>query len=124
MASSIASGAPPIDAGTQREAKKQPLPFAVYLVFSLTCAILVALRPLNFLSDDSLFYLIIADHISHGDGSTFNALFPTNGYHPLWECLAALVALLPHSKLSLLVCGVFVQWALGIVTLRILMKAL
>jgi hypothetical protein len=124
MPSSIARGATPIDPSTPPEAKKLPPPFAVYVVFSLVCAVLVALRPLNFLSDDSLFYLLIADHLSHGDGSTFNSLFATNGYHPLWECLAALVALLPHSKPSLLVYGVFVQWALGVATLWILMKAL
>src|SRR5580698_1107344 len=110
MPSSIARGATPIDPGTPPEAKRLPPPFAVYVVFSLVCAVLVALRPLNFLSDDSLFYLLIADHLSHGDGSTFNSLFATNGYHPLWECLAALVALLPHSKPSLLVYGVFEHW--------------
>lgn len=124
MPSSTESGAPLSRPGTQRGAQKLWLPFGIYAVLSLTCAIMVALRPLNFLADDSLFYLVIADHISHGHGSTFNTLFPTNGYHPLWECLAAIIALLPHSKPSLLAYGVLVQWALGIVTLWILMKAL
>jgi len=35
----------------------------IYAGFSLLCAVLVAIRPLNFLSDDALFYLVIAQHI-------------------------------------------------------------
>jgi hypothetical protein len=97
--------------------------FWVYVVFSCVCAILVALRPLNFLSDDCLFYLVIADHISKGQGSTFNGLFPTNGYHPLWEYLASALALLPHSKPSLLVYGVVVQFVMSVATLWLLVRA-
>jgi hypothetical protein len=46
------------------------LPFAHYL------------RDLNI--DDSFYYLEIARHLASGDGSTFDGINPTNGYHPLW----------------------------------------
>lgn len=39
----------------------------------------------HFLSDDVFFYLRIADSIARGEGSSFNGVIPTNGYHPLWE---------------------------------------
>jgi hypothetical protein len=90
----------------------------------LVCAALVALRPLNFLADDSLFYLVIADYISRGHGSTFNGLFLTNGYHPLWEAIASALALVAEDRRSLLTYGVLVQWALGTATMWMLLKAL
>jgi hypothetical protein len=37
-----------------------------------------------FMSDDIFFYLKIADALYQGEGSTFNGIQPTNGYHPLW----------------------------------------
>lgn len=98
--------------------------FGVFAAFSALCALLAIIRPLNFLSDDALFYLVIADHIAGGQGSTFNGLFPTNGYHPLWECIAALLAYIPHDRQSLLVYGVAVQWILSIATLAVLLRAL
>jgi hypothetical protein len=48
------------------------------------------LRPVEFLQDDSYFYLQIADHIVAGHGRTFHGITPTNGYHPLW--MAGVVA--------------------------------
>jgi hypothetical protein len=101
-----------------------PRLFWVYAAFASLCALLVALRPLNFLSDDCLFYLVIADHVSKGEGSTFNGLFPTNGYHPLWEYLASALALLPHTKPALLAYGVAMQLVLAMVTLWLLLRAL
>jgi hypothetical protein len=88
------------------------------------CALVVAIRPLNFLSDDSLFYLVIADFIARGHGSTFNGLFPTNGYHPLWELVASTLALIPHTKRSLLVLGLAVQWLLQLAMMWILLDML
>jgi hypothetical protein len=34
--------------------------------------------------DDAYYYLGVAKHLAHGDGSTFDGLHRTNGYHPLW----------------------------------------
>jgi len=39
--------------------------------------------------DDAYYYLGVARHLAAGDGSTFDGLHATNGYHPLW--CAALV---------------------------------
>ncbi len=101
-----------------------PLDFGLFVGISGLCALLVALRPLNFLSDDSLFYLVIADHIAAGQGSTFNGLFPTNGYHPLWELCAALLALIPHTKAILLGVGVAFQWLCTVATVSVLLGTL
>lgn len=48
------------------------------------------------LLDDGYYYLQVAWNISRGNGSTFDGLQPTNGYHPLWQ-----LALVPlHWMLS------------------------
>ena len=39
---------------------------------------------LSVLQDDFYYYSKIAQNISNGQGSTFNGLYKTNGYHPLW----------------------------------------
>jgi hypothetical protein len=49
---------------------------------------------LHFLPDDCFYYLEIARRIGLGQGSTFDGINPTNGYHPLW-----LVLLLPITPL-------------------------
>jgi len=36
------------------------------------------------LYDDAYYYLGVAHHLAAGDGSTFDGLHRTNGYHPLW----------------------------------------
>ena len=39
---------------------------------------------LSLLSDDAFYYFKIASHIVAGEGSTFDGIARTNGYHPLW----------------------------------------
>lgn len=39
---------------------------------------------LIFVQDDLLYYLKVAQNLTHGHGSTFNGIAPTNGYQPLW----------------------------------------
>src|SRR5947207_2756246 len=34
--------------------------------------------------DDGFYYAKIAQHVARGDGSTFDGIHPTSGYHPLW----------------------------------------
>ncbi len=46
----------------------------------------------HFFSDDSFFYLKIAQNLSLGKGSTFDGLNPTNGYHPLYLAWLTLLA--------------------------------
>lgn len=38
----------------------------------------------NLLPDDAFYYFGVAYNIAHGLGSTFDGLYATNGYHPLW----------------------------------------
>jgi hypothetical protein len=46
------------------------------------------------LYDDAYYYLGVARHLAAGEGSTFDGLHATNGYHPLWcGALVPLVAL-------------------------------
>ena len=47
------------------------------------------------LPDDAFYYFQTAHHIAAGDGSTFDGLHPTNGYHPLW-----MLALVPFSAIA------------------------
>jgi hypothetical protein len=42
--------------------------------------------------DDAFFYLKTANHIGQGDGSTFDGVNSTNGYHPLYMALLSGVA--------------------------------
>lgn len=58
----------------------------------LLLAIPFHLRPENFVVDDGYFYPVIARHIVAGQGSTFNGIMPTNGYHPLWMLCCVLVS--------------------------------
>jgi hypothetical protein len=102
----------------------QAVEAGVFGIVAGVCALLVSLRPLNFLSDDSLFYLVIARHIAAGDGSTFNGLFPTNGYHPLWEGVAALLALILPTKSVLLLGGIWVQWLCEVTAVIVLLRSL
>jgi hypothetical protein len=104
--------------------RAEALEAGVFGVVAGICALLVSLRPLNFLSDDALFYLVIARHIAAGDGSTFNGLFPTNGYHPLWEYGAALLALILRTKPLLLLGGVWAQWLCEVTAVMVLLQSL
>lgn len=48
------------------------------------------IHPSNYPADDAYFYLQVAANIFKGNGSTFNQITTTNGYHPLWmvACVA------------------------------------
>src|SRR3990170_5245674 len=37
-----------------------------------------------FIRDDAYYYFKVAQNISEGQGSSFDGINPTNGYHPLW----------------------------------------
>ncbi len=61
------------------------IPFAVW-------ALWLALWPLAFwgmVFDDSFYYWEIARNVAAGQGSTFDGLNDTNGYHPLWMVICA-----------------------------------
>jgi hypothetical protein len=43
-------------------------------------------------ADDAFYYLEVARRIAAGEGSTFDGINRTNGYHPLWQGLTTLLA--------------------------------
>jgi hypothetical protein len=49
---------------------------------------------LVFVQDDCFYYLKVAQNLATGHGSTFNGIFATNGYHPLWLLLLTGVCLI------------------------------
>lgn len=64
-------------------------------VFSTACLFAVTLLPRYpgvFFHDDSFFYLKIASNLASGQGSTFDGVNPTNGYHPLYLALLTAVS--------------------------------
>ncbi|MGC9292469.1 MAG: hypothetical protein ACP5EP_07050 [Acidobacteriaceae bacterium] len=61
------------------------------LLLAAAYAVLLVRFPNPFFADDSFFYLVVGRNVALGHGSTFNRLMPTNGYHPLWMLLCALV---------------------------------
>lgn len=56
--------------------------YYVYLALGLPIA-----RVVNGVLDDSFYYLQVARAIAEGNGSTFDGIEPTNGYHPLWMAI-------------------------------------
>lgn len=57
-------------------------------VFLYNGPVLAALPP-----DDAYYYFQVARHVASGQGSSFDGLEPTNGYHPLWMIVCSTVAL-------------------------------
>ena len=71
--------------------------------FLLSIALYIAvivIKPGVFFADDSYFYFQVAWNFAHGLGSTFNGVMNTNGYHPLWMLVCALVCKLMPSKIA------------------------
>jgi hypothetical protein len=63
--------------------------FVVYLYVAVVHDPRAAFAAL--LSDDAFYYFKIARSIVAGDGSTFDGIAPTNGYHPLWMLVSVAV---------------------------------
>src|SRR6185437_1388760 len=60
----------------------------VFMTITGTVLSLTNARSLGVLAaDDSFYYYRTAQHIVAGDGSTFDGINFTNGYHPLWMTL-------------------------------------
>lgn len=60
------------------------------------------LRPENFIVDDGYFYPQIARFLVNGQGSTFNGIMLTNGYHPLWMLFCVVGAEITQRSSALL----------------------
>jgi len=93
--------------------------FSLIVILSLTflwCVISIFRSPHKYPIDDAYFYLVIAYNYSHGLGSTFTGFQPTNGYHPLWMLLLALVCRIsPFGKAALIYEACALQFALMLV---------
>lgn len=76
---------------------------------------------LGLLSDDAFYYLKIAHSIAVGQGSSFDGIAPTNGYHPLWMlCMVALQHLTGGGLLPPLVASMLLSAAVCGATLLVL----
>jgi hypothetical protein len=102
----------------------------ILIVIALVCWSASIFLPiqniLGYLEDDTFYYLQIADHIAMGQGSTFDGLNPTNGYHPLWLiiCTAVRFVFQSASKLMYLRVIFVVQMLISLVALWVLWKLL
>lgn len=68
--------------------------------------------PGKFPADDGFFYLQIAHNIASGIGITFHEISATNGFHPLWQGICAVLAFLtPGAKGNL----IYVVWAVQVI---------
>jgi hypothetical protein len=112
MSSSPASGT---TAAVPRSADRLAAGGAVLsLVLVLVAALFAPVRDvlLRFLPDDAFYYLEIARHLGLGDGSTFDGINRTNGYHPLWLLMLAPFAPLMEASRA---AGARIALALGAV---------
>lgn len=56
----------------------------IVVVLGLGAMVLWDEGPFAFTYDDAYYYFGIAENLAGGDGSTFDRINDTNGYHPLW----------------------------------------
>ncbi|WP_026425881.1 hypothetical protein [Actinokineospora inagensis] len=78
---------------------------AVACVLAIIRVAMVVFSPystaVGLFDDDAFYYFGVAGHIAAGDGSTFNGLDPTNGYHPLWLLILVPVFSITNGKTAL-----------------------
>jgi hypothetical protein len=78
---------------------------------------------LPFFEDDFFYYLVVARNLVHDGVSTFNGIQPTNGYHPLWLLINALLYRIFGDRESLFVVLVLLVWLLVCGAYRALRRA-
>lgn len=107
-----------------------PLPAKSVLAAGFAIAIVLAWLPIEhtigrFIYDDMFYYLKVAQNLAVGNGSTFDGIHPTNGYHPLWMLIMTLLAgvfsgdMLVHAALTL---GAVLHVTQGYLMLRLLAR--
>jgi hypothetical protein len=69
-------------------------------------------RFLPFFEDDFFYYVVVARNLVDHGVSTFNGIQPTNGYHPLWLLINALLYRIFGDRESLFVVLVLLVWLL------------
>ncbi len=87
-------------ANPSTHARHDPIAAVLYggLALGLIAGLVLAWLPLpvtlsHFVFEDSFYYLRVARSIINGNGSTFDGIHPTNGFHPLWMLVSILVSL-------------------------------
>ena len=79
-------------------------PIPVATVIWILFALIICFGPIHqvvmrFIPDDGYYYLEIARRMGIGEGSTFDGITVTNGYHPLWLwCLLPLAKVMTASR--------------------------
>ncbi len=78
----------------------------VLIGLGLAARLYLVVQPIEVLvaryaADDAFYYFTIARHIALGHGPTFDGLYPTNGFHPLYLILLVPIYLLSPENLEL-----------------------
>ena len=79
-------------------------PSILVIAFSAAIQLVLVTRPFpfsiqNLLPDDAFFYFTVARNLVNGLGSTFDGINATNGYHPLWLVIVALITKITGSNM-------------------------
>ncbi len=74
------------------------------IAYSLSVAGWLLANGIHVTMEDGFYYFKIAQNIAQGEGSSFDGINPTNGYHPLWLlCLVPIFWLTSHTATALLI---------------------
>lgn len=100
-----------------------PLAQRIWWGGMLAAAVLFLFSPGKFPADDGFFYLQIAHNIAAGQGVSFHQVMDTNGFHPLWQLICTVLALLnPGPKAWLIYLAWAVQLGLFLASLRLFFR--
>ena len=93
-------------------------PASLAIVALMASGLIIAFNPINFISDDAFFYLIIAKNLANSHWATFDQVYPANGFHPLWAALlSAWLSFSPSSGSNLITNAATIHVLLTILTL-------
>jgi hypothetical protein len=112
-----------------RQTRTEAFGVAVVLL-GLVLALTLAWSPVEhtigrFIYDDMFYYLKVAQNIAAGNGSSFDGISATNGYHPLWMVIVTLLAfmfsgdMLVHAALTI---AALLHAAQGLLLLRMMSR--
>ena len=79
---------------------------------------------LIFVQDDLLYYLKAAQNLSHGHGSTFNGIAPTNGYQPLWFLVLTVLSFFTEDPRTILGFLAVSDWVAALATFLLVRRLL
>ena len=92
-------------------------------VYCLLTRPAIGLPGLSNVEDDLFYYIVVAQQLLAGHGSTFNGMVATNGYHPLW--LLVITAMQPMAGgLNQLIQGVYVLICASVLATYLLAKGI